>query len=271
MPFLFHFRVLEGVTRLHLFRFLFFLPLRIAVLLLLLLFFALLEDGVFDFRQIMIDKVFLLFLLRFLLGLRIVVPLKIIVLFEKGQEEASAVLVVGQHPHGMVQLHFLSLGKGRWEHRFFDLLVRFHIGKAVEYHKLLHLLHSSLLLGLHCLLSTNLPGEHPSSGPDFIEVVDVDDLEPLRYLLEEGGQDGLVLDGVEGAGAVYDEPSPFEEVDRFHEDCQLEGVQCHSVRGVPFGPLDGKLAGGPIPRARHVAEDLVKLELLLDVVDLAGV
>ena len=48
-------------------------------------------------------------------------------------------------------------------------------------------------------------------------------------------------------------------------------MQCHSVRGVPFGPLDGKLAGGPVPRARHVAEDLVELELLLDVVDLAGV
>ena len=83
--------------------------------------------------------------------------------------------------------------------------MRLHIGKAVEDHKLLHLLDYSLLLGLlHRLLSTNLPGEHPSPGPDLIELVDVDDLEPLRHLLEEGGEDGLVLDWVEGAGAVYD-------------------------------------------------------------------
>lgn len=99
LPFLFNFRVLQGVARLQLFRFFLFLPLRMAVLLLLLFFFSLLEDGVFDFRQIVIDKVFLLVFLRFLLGLRIVVPLKIVMLFKKGQEEPSTILIVRQHSH----------------------------------------------------------------------------------------------------------------------------------------------------------------------------
>ena len=118
LSFLFYFRWLQGVARLPLFRFFLFLPLRITVLLLFLLLFvfALLEDGVFDFWQIVINKVFLLVLLRFLLGFLIVVPLKMVVLFEKGQEESSAILVMRQNSHGMVQLHFLSLGMRWWEH-----------------------------------------------------------------------------------------------------------------------------------------------------------
>ena len=110
-------------------------------------------------------------------------------------------------------------------------------------------------------LGVNLPGVDAGRPAELGELAGhVEELEGTLGLLEERGDDRLVLDGVEGAGAVHEPAANLEQLRRADGDLELQRVEAVAVADAPPGPDVGSLAHGAVAGAGHVAQDGVELE-----------
>lgn len=200
----------------------------------------------------------LLLLLRpDLLGL----SLELSLLVEDSDEETTGVLLVGVDAHAPLEREIGAVaGLGTGEHGLDQTVRGGTINSRLDV--LLNLLPAVPDLAA---LVHDLPLAHTRLALEERKLVGaVDNLNLLgtTAALDGGGNDGLVLDGVHGAGGVDHATAGLEHLESTHKDADLGNVQTQSGSRSPVLPEVDVLPEGTVAGAGNIGQDTVELEVV---------